>query len=100
MSISNQSLSAIKSFQEQKLKGQLEYLQANSPYYKNLFAEHTIDVSKIKTVEDLIRIPTTTKEDFSNHNFDFLCVPKNKIIDYTTTSGTTGSPVTIALTEN
>ncbi len=47
-----------------------------------------------------MQIPTTTKEDFSKHNFDFLCVPKNKIIDYTTTSGTTGSPVTIVLTEN
>ncbi len=100
MSAETKSLSAIKSFQEHKLKEQLTYLEENSPYYKRLFAENKIDVSKVNTLEDLQSIPTTTKEDFSLHNFDFLCVPKNKIIDYTTTSGTTGSPVTIALTEN
>ena len=83
-----------------KLKQALAYLQASSPYYKRLFAENKIDIRKINSVEDLIQIPTTTKEDFSKNNFDFLCVPKNKIVDYTTTSGTTGLPVTIALTEN
>ena len=83
-----------------KLKHALAYLQANSPYYKRLFTENRIDLEKINSVDDLVMIPTTTKEDFSKHNFDFLCVPKNKIVDYTTTSGTTGSPVTIALTEN
>ncbi len=100
MNIQTQTLSAIKSFQEQKLKEQLVYLQANSPYYKQLFVKHEIEVEKINSIENLTQLPTTTKEDFSNHNFDFLCVPKNKIIDYTTTSGTTGSPVTVALTEN
>lgn len=83
-----------------KLKETLAYLQANSPYYKKLFTENKIDVSKIISFEDLQQFPTTTKEDFSNYNFDFLCVPKSKIIDYSTTSGTTGSPVTVALTEN
>ncbi len=100
MSTETQSLSAIKSFQEQKLKEQLVYLKENSPYYKQLFAQHKIEIEKINSFEDLVHLPTTTKEDFSNHNFDFLSVPKNKIIDYSTTSGTTGSPVTIALTEN
>ncbi len=94
------SLSAIKIFQEEKLKEQLAYLQANSLYYKKLFAENKIEFENINTFEDLAQLPTTTKDDFSNHNYDFLCVPKNKIIDYSTTSGTTGSPVTIALTEN
>lgn len=34
------------------------------------------------------------------HNWDFLCVPQEKLREYTATSGTMGSPVTIALTEN
>jgi phenylacetate-CoA ligase len=100
MSIQIQPLSAIKSLQQQKLKEQLVYLQTNSPYYKQLFVKHKVEIEKISSLEDLVQLPTTTKEDFSNHNFDFLCTPKSKIIDYTTTSGTTGSPVTIALTEN
>ena len=100
MKVETQSLAEIKRFQEQQLEVQLSYLQANSPYYKSAFAKHKVEVEKIITLEDLMKLPTTNKEDFSNHNFDFLCVPKTKIIDYSTTSGTTGSPVTIALTEN
>ena len=45
-------------------------------------------------------IPTTAKEDLQQRNDDFICVPKNKIIEYTSTSGTLGAPVTVALTEN
>ncbi len=94
------SAAAIKAMQQQKLKQQLSYLQQNSPYYQRLFKASGIDTSAINTIENLVQIPVTTKEDFSKHNFDFLCVPRNKVIDYTTTSGTTGSPVTVALTEN
>jgi phenylacetate-CoA ligase len=85
---------------QQALRDALVYLKQHSPYYQQLFKQHNIDVEKVKTSEDLVHIPTTTKDDFSKNNFDFLCVPRNKIIDYATTSGTTGAPVTVALTEN
>lgn len=94
------SAAEIKSFQETKLKGLLALLKQNSPYYQRLFSENNISVDAIHTLEDLQKIPATTKEDFAKSNFDFLCVPRQKIIDYTTTSGTTGAPVTVALTEN
>jgi phenylacetate-CoA ligase len=51
-------------------------------------------------LEDLTQIPTTTKDQLQQYNDDFLCVPKNKIIDYVTSSGTLGDPVTFALTDN
>jgi phenylacetate-CoA ligase len=95
-----QSSAEIKKHQHSALQQALQYLAAYSPYYKKLFAENNIQIENIKTIQDLMQIPCTTKDDFSRHNFDFLCVPKNKIADYTTTSGTTGSPVTVALTEN
>ncbi len=96
--IEKKSLSEITAYQQTRLTETLEYLLQHSPYYKKLLV-NVSSVQEIKTREDLVRLPTTTKEDFSNHNFDFLCVPKSKIIDYSTTSGTTGSPVVIALTE-
>ena len=86
--------------QEQKLKDLLLYLSKNSPFYKELFAKRDIDINNINTVADLSLIPTTTKDDLQQRNNDFLCVPADKIIEYTSTSGTLGSPVTIALTEN
>lgn len=90
----------IKAFQEDKLKGLLHYLNVQSPYYKRVFKNQNIDINTINTLEDLTRIPTTTKDQLQEFNDDFLCVPKNKIIDYVTTSGTLGDPVTFALTDN
>ncbi|MFD2871792.1 phenylacetate--CoA ligase family protein [Mucilaginibacter ximonensis] len=90
----------LKITQEQKLAELLAHLSQNSPFYRELFTEHGIEVATIKTLEDLQRIPTTHKEDLQRRNMDFLCVPKHQIIEYASTSGTLGSPVTIALTEN
>ncbi|MBO0591072.1 AMP-binding protein [Cellulophaga sp. E16_2] len=90
----------INSFQIEKLKELLEYLNTNSPFYKRVFKQHKIDISTINSLEDLVRIPTTTKNDLQVYNDDFICVPKNKIIDYVTTSGTLGDPVIFGLTDN
>jgi phenylacetate-CoA ligase len=89
----------VKIIQEQKLQELLVYLSQHSPFYKELFAKHKTDVRTIKTQSDLFRIPTTSKEDLQQRSEDFLCVSLDKIIEYTSTSGTLGSPVTIALTE-
>jgi len=86
--------------QEQKLQELLLYLSQNSPFYKELFAKHEINIADIKTLSDLALIPTTSKDDLQQRNDDFLCVPPGKVIEYTSTSGTLGSPVTIALTDN
>jgi len=86
--------------QEQKLQELLLHINLHSPFYKELFAKHDIDIGAIKTLEDLATLPTTTKEDLQQRNNDFLCVGKDKIIEYASTSGTLGSPVTITLTEN
>ena len=64
-----------------------------------MFSEHTIDPSKITCLEDLKQIPPTTKADIQKYNDDFICVPKEQLIDYVTTSGTLGDPVTFALTD-
>ncbi len=97
--IEKKSIYQIKAFQETKLKKALEYLQENSKFYQDLFKNNNIEIGKIKSLEDLAQIPVTTKDDLFLHNNDFICVPKSKIIDYITTSGTLGDPVTFALTD-
>ena len=94
-----QSAEAIKDFQEQKLRDALAYLAANSPYYQRMFSRCRIDIDKIRHIEDLVKIPFTEKKDLQIFNEDFLCVPKDKVIDYITTSGTMGDPVTFCCTE-
>jgi len=99
-SISFQKESIIKQYQEKKLADFLQYISIHSPYYQSLFADHGIHPADIRTIEDLARIPPTEKEHLQTRNKEFLCVPPHKIIEYTATSGTVGSPVTIALTES
>ena len=89
----------IKAFQEERLRAQMAYLAAHSPYYRKMFAGKGVDPSSIRTLEDLQRLPFTSKDDLHACNMDFLCVPREQVIDYVTTSGTTGDPVTFCLTE-
>jgi len=95
-----QSKDTIKIIQEKKLQELIKYLIQYSPFYKELFAANNIQAADIITLNDLKKIPTTNKEHLQQRNDDFLCVGRDKIIEYTSTSGTLGSPVTIALTDN
>ncbi|MBK6378898.1 MAG: AMP-binding protein [Chitinophagaceae bacterium] len=90
----------IVAMQEKKLQETIAYLNQYSPFYKEFFSKARFNPSGIKTMEDLSVIPVTIKEDLQQRNEDFLCVPRNKIIEYSSTSGTLGNPVTIMLTEN
>ena len=90
----------IKALQEQKWIDLAKYVSQHSPFYSRLFREHGIAPDSIRSLEDLQRIPPTTKEDISGRNDEFLCVPKVKVVDYVTTSGTLGDPVIFALTES
>ena len=94
------STEEITALQEKKLQETIAYLNQHSPFYKEFFSKARFNPSGIKTMEDLSVIPVTIKEDLQQRNEDFLCVPRNKIIEYSSTSGTLGNPVTIMLTEN
>jgi phenylacetate-CoA ligase len=83
-------------------KLQLERLQntvahcMNSPFYKKRFAEIGLKPDDIKSLEDLQRIPFTTKEDLrSTYPFGMASVPLEKCIRLHSSSGTTGNPTVI-----
>lgn len=99
MDIEFQSAEEIKTYQENFLHEQLTYLKNNSPYYQRMFKSYDINIDKIQYIEDLVKIPFTEKKDLQLFNDEFLCCPKDKIIDYITTSGTLGDPVTFGCTE-
>ncbi len=99
-SIEQLSPEQIREMQHKKLTTLLQYLQQSSPFYKDHFKRYNIQIENIRTQEDLSLIPPVTKEELQARNWDFLCVDRSRIADYTITSGTLGKPVTIALTEN
>lgn len=90
----------IKLYQEKRLTETLDYLAARSPFYQGQFRDNGIDINKIRTLEDLRQIPVTTKSDLQVHGSEFCCVNPEDIIDYSTTSGTLGDPVTFTETED
>ena len=89
----------IKKFQEERLREELCYLADHSRFYQAMFRNEGVDIRDIRTLEDLRQLPVTTKKDLQQQNDDFLCVSRREVIDYVTTSGTLGDPVTFALTE-
>ena len=100
MDIEFQTVEAIKAYQEDLLRQQIAYLQAHSPYYQRMFRECGVDPASIRTLEDLQRLPFTQKQDLQLYNSDFLCVPREDVVDYITTSGTLGEPVTFGCNEH
>lgn len=98
--IEKQSLSEINSYQTRALAAFLDYLVRNSRFYQNHFRKNNIEPGKIKKLSDLSLIPPTSKQDLQQYTSDFICVDNDKIIDYLTTSGTSGDPVIYAMTEN
>jgi len=68
------------------------YAAMHSPYYRELFR----GMKGIPTIET---IPTCDKNVLSERNLDLLCVPRERLIEIVTTSGTTGHPLLWMLTE-
>jgi phenylacetate-CoA ligase len=91
---------SIQAFQNDKLREEIAYISTHSPFYKRMFEANGIAPESIQTVADLIKLPVTTKEDLQRYNKDFIAVPTTDIVDYVTTSGTLGDPVTFALTDS
>ena len=95
-----ESVETIKEYQNRKLQDALRYLDTRSVFYRKMFKENGINIQQITTVEDLVNLPFTEKKDLQLYNQEFLCVAPEKIVDYVTTSGTLGDPVTFGCTDS
>ncbi len=71
-----------------------------SPFYGPLLKEKTIAPDAIRSLDDLRRIPFTTKEDLRSHYpFGMCAVPLEKIVRVHSSSGTTGNPTVVCHTQ-
>lgn len=95
--IDNLSEQDIQNQQKMLLAEAIEYACEYSPYYRK-----KIDCSKLNpnNASSISSLPFTTKEDLQNGNWDFLAVKKEDISEIVSTTGTTGDPVFIAMTNN
>jgi phenylacetate-CoA ligase len=68
------------------------HAKKHSPFYCERFRG-------VNAVPQLYKVPTVDKAILSARNLDFLCVPRERVVEIVTTSGTTGQPLLWMLTE-
>ena len=97
----------VETMSEDGLKAlQLERLQKtarhcmNSPFYQQKFKELGITPDDIKTLDDVQKLPFTSKEDLrENYPFGLACVPMKDCVRLHSSSGTTGNPTVVLHTQ-
>ena len=90
---------AIREIQEKQLSSHLQYVAAQSPYYRTLFKEQGTDIDGV-TLDTVHTLPFTDKRALGKYNEDFRAVPMSEIVDIILSSGTTGNPTKGMYTEN
>ena len=83
------------------LQKQVKRVYENVPFYKKKFDDAGFKPEDLKTLEDISKIPFTTKADLREaYPFGLFAVPDDEIVEIHSTSGTTGTPVVSGYTKN
>ena len=84
----------IKELQLKKLQHTVKWCYDRVPYYHKIMEEAKVTPDMIRTLEDVRRLPFTTKADLrDNYPFGLFAVPKKEIVEIHASSGTTGKPI-------
>jgi len=91
----------IKELQLERLKETIHLVYDHVPFYQKKFKELKIKPGDIKTLEDIQKLPFTTKNDLrDNAPFGMMATTLDKCIELHASSGTTGTPITVCYTQN
>lgn len=69
-----------------------------SPFYRGRLAEAGITPDNLQSLEDIRKIPLTTKDDLRTHGKEMLTVPLTELVRLHASSGTTGQATVIYYT--
>jgi phenylacetate-CoA ligase len=90
---------AITKLQNERLRKMVRYAYENVPFYKRKFKEVGIEPDHIKSSEDIHKVPFTVKDDLREHYpYGILAVPRERIVRFHASSGTTGIPTVVGYT--
>ena len=93
------SRSEIEALQLERLQKTVRHCM-NSPFYKQRFESIGLTPDDIKSLDDLKKIPFTTKQDLRDtYPFGIASVPLEKCVRLHSSSGTTGNPTVILHTQ-
>jgi phenylacetate-CoA ligase len=90
------TLSKIQSI---RLKKMVDYVYHNTPFYRKKMQEMNLTPDDIHGIEDIVKLPFTTKLDLrDNYPFGLCAVPMSQIVRIHASSGTTGRPTVVLYT--
>jgi phenylacetate-CoA ligase len=89
----------MRKLQSIRLKRVVEHVYHNTPFYRKKMQEMGITPDDIRTIDDIVKLPFTVKQDLrDNYPFDLMAVPMSEIVRLHASSGTTGKPIVVGYT--
>jgi len=84
----------LERLQLERLQRQVKYVYDNVPFYHTKFQQMRITPDDIKSLDDVNKLPFTSKTDFKdNYPYGLLAVPLTEVMRAHASSGTTGKPI-------
>lgn len=89
----------MRQLQGERLKKLVTLVYHNVPFYRNKMQELDILPEDIESIDDIKKLPFTTKQDLrDNYPYGLLASPKSEILRVHASSGTTGNPTIVGYT--
>ena len=89
----------MRELQGRRLHKVVEYVYHNVPFYRAKLQAADISPDDIQTIDDIVKLPFTTKQDLrDNYPFGLQAAPQSEIIRIHASSGTTGNPTIVGYT--
>lgn len=89
----------MRALQSIRLAALTNYIYNNSPFYRKRFDSIGLRAETINAIEDIVRLPFTTKTDMRDtYPFNLFSKPLNEIGEIHVSSGTTGNPTVTGYT--
>ena len=87
--------------QLERLKATLDRVCQQVPFYRQSFDRLKLHPEEIKSLEDLKRLPFTSKADLrDSYPYGMFAVPLREVVRIHSSSGTTGKPTVVGYTRN
>jgi len=91
----------LEALQLERLQAVVERVYEKSPFYRKAFEEKGVRPSDIQSLDDLSKLPFTTKQDLRDHYpFGMFIVPMDQVVRIHASSGTTGKPTVVGYTRH
>ena len=86
----------LEKLQLERLQQRVKYVYDRVPFYRAKFREMGVTAGDIKSLDDVPRLPFTSKNDFrDNYPYGLMAVPLSEVVRVHASSGTTGKPIVV-----